>query len=157
MNAPRRFLEKIDNSGDCWQWIAATNPQGYGIFQLGGRAQRAHRLALMWHLGLEEIPQHKQVLHHCDNPGCVNPEHLYLGTPKDNGRDKVRRNRSARGEHNGRSKLTDDQVRAIRTIYANKPGRRLRNGELQALADSLGIAATRIPSIAKGKLWRYVP
>jgi len=89
-NIAERFWEKVDTSGECWLWRASMTSDGYGAFQSNGRTQvRAHRMALMLTLGM--FDQRMQVLHHCDNPQCVRPEHLYLGTALENMRDRSRR------------------------------------------------------------------
>lgn len=85
---------------ECWPWCGATSPKGYGKFSTGPRRTRkflrAHRFA--WELSNGEIPQGMQVLHACDNPGCCNPRHLFLGTNDDNVRDKVSKGRQ-RNQH----------------------------------------------------------
>jgi len=91
----RRFWEKVDKWGGaaCWTWNAATTPGGYGCFTNDlGEQIGAHQFAWLIHFG--EIPEGKDVLHKCDNPPCVRPEHLFLGTQKDNMRDMV-----AKGRH----------------------------------------------------------
>ncbi len=76
---PQRFWDKIKLSNDCWEWISTKNAQGYGTFKMDGRTHRAHRL--MAGVGLNE----KNVVRHvCDNPSCVNPIHLLIGTQRDN-------------------------------------------------------------------------
>jgi hypothetical protein len=90
-----RFWSKVDqSSGDCWTWTAATY-QGYGRFQVGGpkgnRTVAAHRMA--WELTHGPIPDKLHVLHHCDNPPCCRPEHLFLGTIRDNNADAQAKDR----------------------------------------------------------------
>jgi hypothetical protein len=82
---PERFWSKVDRTGDCWLWVAHRNAQGYGQFATGGHhgAQvSAHRFA--WELTNGPVPDGMFVLHHCDNPPCVRPDHLFLGTQRDN-------------------------------------------------------------------------
>jgi hypothetical protein len=100
------------NSG-CWLWLRAlTGTGGYGFLWYKGRKDRAHRVSWKEHFG--EIPEGTHVLHRCDNPKCINPEHLFLGTPKDNSNDKVTKNRHAYGRRLPQTKLTEKEVIEIR-------------------------------------------
>ncbi len=90
----QRFFEKVEQPATgaaCWTWIGSRNTQGYGNFFFGARVDKAHRAA--WMLFRGEIPADLCVLHRCDNPRCVNPEHLFLGTKDDNNQDKMRKGR----------------------------------------------------------------
>ena len=89
-----RFWEKVDKSGDCWKWIAHLL-KGYGRFRLNNKTWSAHRVSWTLHYG--EIPEGMCVLHRCDNPGCVNPEHLFLGTRTDNMKDRDQKGRGSNG------------------------------------------------------------
>ncbi len=95
----------------CVIWVGATNPWGYGNIRHRGRTVPAHRASYMVHKG--EIPAGMSVCHTCDVPACVNPDHLYLGTPKENAEDMVAKGRSARGSKSGKAKWDDSTVRAI--------------------------------------------
>jgi hypothetical protein len=110
----RRFWSKVDQSGDCWEWTAARNHAGYGQFRwemLGSKSQmqQAHRVS--WYLHFSDIPPELHVCHHCDNPRCVRPAHLFLGTDADNHRDSVRKGRATNPPNPQR--LTPDQVEEI--------------------------------------------
>lgn len=119
-----RFWEKVDQSGDCWIWTAARHPHGYGSFSVGVGSDRvrvpAHRMAYMFFQG--PIPEGLHVRHKCDNPPCVNPDHLELGTHQDNMRDMVERGRNVlpptEGEHNPNARFTELQVRQMRAMRA---------------------------------------
>lgn len=102
--ADRAFPEP--NSG-CWLWDGAWNGKGYGVVCNTGGERQTHRLSWLLHRGA--IPDGKMVLHRCDVPCCVNPDHLFLGVAKDNTRDMMRK-----GRHKPRIKLTPDQVRHVR-------------------------------------------
>jgi hypothetical protein len=78
----QRFWDKVDKSGDCWLWTASKTHQGYGYFRFDGTMRKAHRMS--WLLANGEIPDEMFVCHTCDNPSCVNPEHLWLGNNQDN-------------------------------------------------------------------------
>lgn len=82
---------KIDRTGDCWVWTGATDDDGYGIFRSGGSVFRAHRVSYEENVG--PIPDGLGVLHHCDNPPCVRPDHLWTGTTAQNTEDKMRKGR----------------------------------------------------------------
>lgn len=84
-NAIARFWPKVDKAGDCWIWKASKRRKGYGQFQLNGTMVSAHRVA--WQIEHGEIPAGLLVCHHCDNPSCVRPDHLFLGTNSDNQKD----------------------------------------------------------------------
>jgi hypothetical protein len=100
------------NSG-CWLWTAACNQAGYGEISVGAERHGAHRIS--WELHRGKIPERMYVLHRCDNPSCVNPEHLFLGTQSDNAIDYWAKGRMNRhyGAKPNRSKLTDSLVRQI--------------------------------------------
>lgn len=114
-----RFEEKYipePNSG-CWIWISACTNKGYGHMWVAGRwYEKAHRLSYLLHKGA--IPSQQRVCHRCDNPHCVNPDHLWLGTQMQNINDAMAkgrfRNGTSWGENNGSSKLSSDDVKAIR-------------------------------------------
>lgn len=84
-------MQSVEKTSDCWLWKGMVDRKGYGKFRMHSRFIGTHRVSYMLHKGA--IPEGMWVLHHCDNPSCVNPSHLYLGTQIDNERDKVQRNR----------------------------------------------------------------
>lgn len=114
----RRFRRNSTQGRGCWPWHGQRNQLGYGqlrLFRNGpGCVVLAHRLA--WELFRGQIPEGLLVLHKCDNPACVNPVHLFLGTHKDNSQDMIAKGRNAKrlAPHTRTRKLTADQVRAIR-------------------------------------------
>lgn len=151
MTDQERFWSKVDKSGECWEWTASKDGSGYGKMLYRGALVRASRLAWMFTFG--EIPEDLFVCHHCDNPGCVNPEHLFLGTQKDNMLDMVAKDRQRKigqlGEHNGRAKLTEADVREIRIRYEE-------GQSIPVLALDFGVSIGAIHRALIGKHWRTV-
>lgn len=129
--------------------------RGYGRYRFQGKMQLAHRITYIQHhdLSLEDI-KGKVIRHRCDNPRCINPEHLEIGTQQDNIQDMVDRNRfnPCRGEANVLTKLTDDIVREIRKVYI--PG----SSEFgySALARKYNTTDVSIRNAIKGRTWRHL-
>lgn len=135
-------VQKSDNPNDCWIWLASQR-QGYGQISLGGQngtIEYAHRV--VYELTFGEIPNGMYVCHHCDNHACVNPNHLFLGTQKDNLDDMTRKGRRPVGEQHGRHKLTNDEVTEIRER---------RPEGLLALSKLFGVSMAQISRIANRK------
>jgi len=113
-----RLWNRTDRTSGCWEWIGGKTSEGYGSIRINGKMIRTHRLA--WELTYGTIPDGLFVCHHCDNRLCINPEHLFLGTHKDNMQDMVRKDRGngglLYGERNGNAKLTKAQVDEIRSL-----------------------------------------
>lgn len=111
-----RFNAKItvDKTG-CWLWTACLNGAGYGRIRVNRKTLKAHRVSYELHKG--PIPDGLFVCHSCDVPSCVNPDHLWLGTSQDNVDDCVRKGRQTRGEKIAQSKLTESDVKQIRSLY----------------------------------------
>jgi hypothetical protein len=130
----------------CWEWNRSRAPHGYGRTRYGGREFSAHR-AFYTHY-VAPIPARMVVMHLCDNPPCVNPDHLALSRQSANLGDMSRRGRAARGAHNGSSKLTDAQAR---DIY----DRRLYGEPLKSIADDHGVHIVTVSKIARGLLWEH--
>lgn len=101
-----------DIVGDCWEWTKCRNPTNYGLINIDGSSRLAHRVAYShW---VEPIPASTHVLHKCDNPPCINPEHLYLGTQQDNVRDRMVRGRQSYGLDNGSGRIPIEIINEIR-------------------------------------------
>ncbi len=143
----QRFLDLIDTTGDCWLWLGHPGATGYG--KIDGVS--AHRFSYeLVHGPIPKLDTYHGwcVCHHCDNPRCINPDHLFLGTPKDNSRDCVRkgRHRVMRGESHCNAKVTADKVRAIRVdtrCYAE-------------IAAEVGLSISTVQKIRSRTSWRSV-
>jgi hypothetical protein len=176
-----RFWAKVDKTDSCWLWTAAKGRNGYGLFTNGaGRLVPAHRF--IWEVTYGEIPKGVMVCHNCpsgDNPSCVNPAHLWLGTHQANMVDRNMKGRAAsgerhvsrthpevlmrgdthyartqperlaRGERHGMTPLTSEQVRTIRTDYA-------AGASAVALGQRYGVDRTTIHNIVTRKTWAHV-
>ena len=155
-----RFWSKVHKTDGCWLWTGGTHPFGYGQLNNwkcrypGGPILLAHRLSYEWAYG--PIPDGVCVLHHCDNPACVRPDHLFLGTKQDNSQDMAHKNRvrggGPYGENNHKARLTDDQVREIRALY-QKGSREFGS---TALARRYGVSQGAIWQILVGNNWKHV-
>lgn len=143
-----RFDNQVDRLGpdDCWLW-SGRQKNSYGRIVDKGRGLYAHRVALSLHLG-RELLDTEDALHSCDTPLCCNPAHLRVGTHLDNMRDMRDRGRSPRGEEHHNSKLTAEQVKEIRALYATG------DYSTRALAKRFGIARSATHRIVKGEMWR---
>lgn len=157
---PRRprsetFWQSIDASGGsnaCWPWIRARNNTGYGITSFRPiRSKLAHRIA--WIITNGPIPDTLNVLHQCDNPPCCNPSHLFTGSQADNNWDKIRKGRhrtpDMRGASNPAARLTEDDVRAIRTLRAS-------GASYPSLGARFGISKTMVRNIVLRRAWSHV-
>jgi len=117
----RNFWKKVDKSGDCWEWVGCKIKHGYGRFNVNAKLKLAHRVS--WELKNGPITNGLFTLHKCDNPPCVNPDHLFLGTQKDNMHDAMKKGRHTypdlRGEECYASKLKEIDVLQIREIYSS--------------------------------------
>lgn len=139
-----RLVQKLDG---CWRWLGARERHGLTYGYRGRPRVWAHRYS--WELHNGPIPSGLFVLHRCDNPPCVNPEHLFLGTLADNNRDRDQKGRQARGERGGRAKLTVEAVRAVRA-------QRAAGVACLDVAAEHGISEQQVSAIATGRSWRHV-
>jgi hypothetical protein len=152
-----RFWRYVDKTEDCWLWTGAKTHGGYGVLNSGrgNSIVRAHRLS--WEIHNGPIPEGMDMCHTCDNPSCVNPSHLFLGTPHDNavdmiakGRDLEGRKNRARGENHHRAKLTEQQVVDIRAEYA------AGDTSTRKLSAKYGISRRSIMFILHRQHWTHI-
>jgi len=149
-----RFWEKVDKGPGCWEWTGFRSRK-YGRVYTGSipgfpHNTNAHRMS--WIIANEglAIPSGMFVCHHCDNPACVRPDHLFLGDNLANMRDKVAKGRHGRGETSPLSRLTEEQVRSIRERYA------AGSVFYRDLAAEYGVTITHVAHIVVGKRWKHV-
>jgi len=157
ISAEERFWLHVEPAAkeDCWLWKAARSKTGYGIISVGKKRTRAHRFS--WEIHFGSIPQGLCVCHHCDVRHCVNPNHLFVGTKRDNSRDMAAKGRagpqvhpaSYRGERSPNARLREVDVRDIR--------RRLAAGESQtSIALDYEVGKTQINNIATSRTWSWM-
>jgi hypothetical protein len=156
-----RFLSKIKKTQNCWEWIASLDTGGYGSFWSKNKNVLAHRYSYEFFNKIK-IPSGRGyhgtcVLHTCDNPKCVNPNHLKLGSHSDNLLDcsKKGRIRDSRGEKNGRNKLCNEDVIFIRKNFIKGLNKSSR-GNAKDLAKKYDVDFTLIHLIVKRKIWSHI-
>lgn len=144
-----RVLIPKERLDECWTWTGRPNSGGYGTLRVGGVSTPAHRASYETYVG--PIPAGLKVLHRCDNPPCIRPSHLFLGTRADNVADMLAKGRArhGRGEGLGQSKLREQDVRDIRRRRAEGESRR-------SVAAAFSITATNVDWIVSGHTWRHV-
>lgn len=145
-----RFNSKFNRAGDseCWEWEALLDRDGYGIFKVGRRAIGAHRFAR--ELSNGPIPPGMKVCHACDNPRCVNPAHLFIGTQRENMLDMKLKGRSTRGEANHSSKLSESDIQKMISDYSLG----IKNGV--QLAKEYNICFSWAYRILRRESWKHV-
>lgn len=149
-----RFWRHVKKSDGCWEWMASRLTSGYGQFkpQAGASPERAHRYSWLLHFG--PIPDGLWVCHHCDNPPCVRPEHLFLGTHLHNVRDMIRKGRAA-------SSVPDNVVRFVGTVrrlsdeeIVEARSRHAAGESCRSIARRLGCHHTTIVRLVRGEHWQ---
>ena len=149
-----KLKTRINPDTSCWEWIASLNTNGYGQFRINGTTEQAHRAA--WMIFRGPIPKDHSaygtvnVLHRCDNPLCVNPDHLFLGDQTDNGNDAISNGRWGKrgmtGEKHGRALLTEAQVKLIRSS----------ENSAETLAAKLKVSKSTILHVRKRRTWKHI-
>lgn len=152
MNPIEYFWSKINKKSDseCWEWLGHKDHHNYGIIAIDHKRYRAHRLS--WMLVNGDIPDNKLVMHLCDNPSCVNPNHLKLGTQDDNMKDCKSKGRIVKsiGENHGSAKLTEEQViEIIKLLNSNK----IKQSKIAKIYNVSEVAISRIKL---GKVWKHL-
>ena len=143
MTREERFLNKVEKSDECWTWTGSRTRDGYGAFFDNGKFVAAHRWSYLNFNG--PISEHMYVCHKCDNPPCVNPAHLFLGTPHDNYMDAVRKGRQKEWY-----KLNPEQVEEIKFL--------IRLGASQKrIAEMYDLNINSVRKIVLGLYWKEIP
>lgn len=141
----KRFYKHVNKTDTCWLWTASKFRNGYGQTTYNKQPMGSHRIS--WLLAGNNIPEGHVIRHKCRNKHCVNPEHLETGTLSENTLDRRRDGTDNRGVRNNTTKLTDNQVREIRT----------RSTELKKdLAHEYGVSDVTISYIILGKTWKHL-
>lgn len=142
----KRFWERVDirSEDECWTWKGGRSHFGYGVLGKFGALAQSHRVS--WELCVGQIPEGLCVLHHCDNPPCCNPKHLFLGTRTDNVLDMKSKGRGK----SGRTKLSANDVRSIRKIYSDGVM------SMQKIGDAFGVHWNTIQSVISGEFHKHV-
>lgn len=139
--------------GPCWEWNGARGQAGHGQIRMHGSTRQVHRVTLEHHSG--PIPEGENSLHRCDNPPCLNPDHLFAGTQKENMHDMWRKGRQQLyvdqplGSRHPGAKLTEAQVLELRAM-------RQGGATYQSLVVRFGISKTNVADIVKRKIWRHI-
>jgi hypothetical protein len=149
---------RVDCSGGpeaCWLWTGYVGENGYGIASINGKQYKAHRVSHFIEHG--RIDNDRLVLHRCDERACVNPAHLFLGTPKDNSQDAVKKGRNAKlfGERNGKAKLTLQKVRAIKRLLRDKANGRCELRQYE-IARQFGVSEATVSYLKNGGRWDFI-
>lgn len=151
MNVDKRFMVKVDkgDSSSCWLWHGCLNNKGYGTVTRRRHGKKRNYLAHRYSYELRNgpVPDGLCVLHKCDIPRCVNPDHLFLGTQADNIKDCVAKGRSPRGEQHGRAKLSDADVISI-LMFINL-GAKQRD-----ISEAFGVSRSIVSDIKCGRTYR---
>jgi hypothetical protein len=144
-----RFWSKVDikSESECWNWKAFKNNKGYGQFTIYKQTIRSHRFS--YQLSYGEIPEDKIIRHKCDNPSCVNPKHLEIGTHVDNVADRVNRGRSLFGERHPRTILTEVEVIEILGLKSK--------ARAKDLGTKYGVGEGTIHNIWARRSWAHLP
>lgn len=144
----RRFWNNVEKTDGCWNWTGLTfdSKMPYGRIYFNSKENTAHRVS--WEINNKQDPGDSLVLHHCDNPRCVNPKHLYLGTYFDNAQDRERRNRRrvVKGEEIKNSKLTEESVLSIRRSKES----------CTTLGKHFNVSRSLISLVRLNKVWTHV-
>ncbi len=141
-----RFWARVSQGDGCWEWQGYRSPKGYGRMREGGRRVMASNVALA--LAGRPLAEGECALHHCDNPPCVRPDHLFAGSKADNNHDRALKRRGVEGERVNTNKLTRDEVAEVRRLYATGGYSQPQLGRM------FGVRHGTIGYIVRGETWK---
>lgn len=139
------FEEKVTKTDGCWEWKGLFGVDGYPLLPWARKMYRANRVSVL--LSGREIGKGQLACHTCDNPKCVNPDHLFVGTNMDNVRDAISKGRHVHGAMTPLAKLTEDEAKAIKSS----------NEKSSVLADRYGISVGSVNNILASRTWKHLP
>lgn len=148
-----RFWKYVDKNGEngCWVWTGTLDVNKYGVYSINHILYKAHRASYFFKHGF--IDEKLSCCHTCDNPSCVNPDHLWMGTQAENTKDRDRKGRTRTGhlygDDNPGAKLTSDEVLAIREMRAN-------GAKIPELSKMFGVCKSKIYQIIKRQCWKHI-
>lgn len=146
-NTQDDFWSNVNKTDGCWEWKRAKNKRGYGVYSFENKKQLTHRLSYMFTHG--ELPSSILVCHKCDNPKCVNPDHLFAGTQTDNMNDMVIK---GSGRNNYNRKISIEDIKIIRAKYPHCP----KDGTVKELAKKYGINESSMTKIINRKTYKHI-
>lgn len=143
----RAFWSRVAKSDGCWEWQGTLGHKGYGVLKYKGKMVYAHRLSYELHKG--PLPDGMCACHHCDNPRCVNPDHLFAGTKAENCNDRHRKGRTPSGERTARAVLTAEKALEIRSLSD-------RGVDRSEIARQYGVTKSAVVHIIHRRSWKNI-
>jgi hypothetical protein len=143
-----RFEKYVNRNGDCHEWTGCADKDGYGLFSMSSQRKSIRAPRAAWELAFGPIAEGLHVCHSCDNPGCVNVDHLWLGTNQMNTQDKMDKGRhvTQKGMEHHQAKLTDEQILDMRASDDTQ----------EVLGERYGVKARYVGKITRREIWKHI-